>query len=155
VDATSFSQYSTVSRPTINHRPGVSSGFSNAGGPTLGNSCLADGRTPERVPSSIAWAAATTTRMITAPHLLHVLAEARSRWLRDKTHAEVYEFYMDIAAPSARATEEFYERVQEEGVVMVRGRGAEVQVLPEGKLRVTARMLTWAGWWPWTWIWWC
>jgi len=32
--------------------------------------------------------------------------------------------------------EEFYERVQEEGVAMIRGRGAEVEVLPDGKLRV-------------------
>ncbi len=56
--------------------------------------------------------------------------------VRDKTHAEVYEFYMDMRA-FGKGYEEFYERVQEEGVVMVRGRGAEVQVLPSGKLRVT------------------
>ncbi len=56
--------------------------------------------------------------------------------VRDKTHAEVYEFYMDMRA-FGKGYEEFYERVQEEGVVMVRGRGAEVQVLENGKLRVT------------------
>jgi heterodisulfide reductase subunit A len=36
-----------------------------------------------------------------------------------------------------KAYEEFYERIQEEDVTFVRGRGAEVEVLPDGKLRVT------------------
>jgi heterodisulfide reductase subunit A len=55
--------------------------------------------------------------------------------VRDKTGAEVYEFYMDMRA-FGKGYEEFYERIQEEGVTMVRGRGAEVQVLPNGKLQV-------------------
>jgi heterodisulfide reductase subunit A len=55
--------------------------------------------------------------------------------VRDKTGAEVYDFYMDMRA-FGKAYEEFYERVQEEGVTFVRGRGAEVEVLPDGKLRV-------------------
>jgi len=55
--------------------------------------------------------------------------------VRDKTGAEVFEFYMDMRA-FGKAYEEFYQRVQEEGIVMVRGRGAEVEVLPSGKLRV-------------------
>jgi heterodisulfide reductase subunit A len=55
--------------------------------------------------------------------------------VRDKTGAEVYEFYMDMRA-FGKAYEEFYERIQDEGVTMVRGRGAEVEVLPDGKLRV-------------------
>jgi heterodisulfide reductase subunit A len=54
---------------------------------------------------------------------------------RDKTGAEVYDFYMDMRT-FGKAYEEFYERVQEEGVTFVRGRGAEVEVLPDGKLRV-------------------
>jgi len=55
--------------------------------------------------------------------------------VRDKTGAEVYEFYMDMRS-FGKGYEEFYERVQEEGVTMVRGRGAEVDVLENGKLRV-------------------
>jgi heterodisulfide reductase subunit A len=55
--------------------------------------------------------------------------------VRDKTGAEVYDFYMDMRA-FGKAYEEFYERVQEEGVTFVRGRGAEVEVLSDGKLRV-------------------
>jgi heterodisulfide reductase subunit A len=44
---------------------------------------------------------------------------------------------MDIRA-FGKGYEEFYERVQEEGVYFVRGRGAEVVVLNDGKLRVKA-----------------
>jgi heterodisulfide reductase subunit A len=57
--------------------------------------------------------------------------------IRDKTGAEVYEFYMDMRS-FGKAYEEFYERTQEEGITFVRGRGAEVDVLPDGKLRVKA-----------------
>ncbi|MCX7680951.1 MAG: 4Fe-4S binding protein, partial [Anaerolineae bacterium] len=55
--------------------------------------------------------------------------------IREKTGAQVYEFYMDMRA-FGKGYEEFYERVQEDGVIFVRGRGAEVEVLPDGKLRV-------------------
>jgi heterodisulfide reductase subunit A len=57
--------------------------------------------------------------------------------VRDKTHAEVYEFYMDIRA-AGKGYEEFYKRVQEEEVCFVRGRGAEVTVLEDGQLMVLA-----------------
>ena len=50
--------------------------------------------------------------------------------VHEKTHAEVFEFYMDIRA-FGKGYEEFYERVQSEGVTFVRGRGA--QILPNGE----------------------
>jgi len=46
--------------------------------------------------------------------------------IREKTHAQVYEFYFDITAFGKGYTE-FYERVQEEGILFVRGKGAEVE----------------------------
>ncbi len=55
--------------------------------------------------------------------------------VREKTGAEVYDFYMDMRA-FGKAYEEFYARVQEEGITFIRGRGAEVEILPDGKLRV-------------------
>jgi heterodisulfide reductase subunit A len=57
--------------------------------------------------------------------------------VHDKAGAEVFEFYMDIRA-FGKGYEEFYERVQAEGVYFVRGRGAEVVVLDDGQLRVKA-----------------
>ena len=50
--------------------------------------------------------------------------------IREKTQAEVFEFYMDIRS-FGKGYEEFYERVQHEGIVFVRGSGA--QVLPDGE----------------------
>jgi heterodisulfide reductase subunit A len=49
--------------------------------------------------------------------------------IEEKTHAEVFQFYMDMRS-FGKGYEEFYERVQGEGVVTVRGRGA--QVYPDG-----------------------
>jgi heterodisulfide reductase subunit A len=55
--------------------------------------------------------------------------------VRENTGAEVYQFYMDMRT-SSKTYEEFYERLQEEDVTFLRGHGAEVEVLPDGKLRV-------------------
>ncbi|MBW1895016.1 MAG: CoB--CoM heterodisulfide reductase iron-sulfur subunit A family protein, partial [Deltaproteobacteria bacterium] len=62
--------------------------------------------------------------------------------LKDKTGAEVWEFYIDIRSPG-KLYEEFYNRVQEEGVHLVRGKVAEVTDIPDksedtGRLTVVA-----------------
>jgi len=62
--------------------------------------------------------------------------------LKDKTGAEVWEFYIDIRSPG-KLYEEFYNRVQEEGVHLIRGRVAEITDIPDrpedkGKLTVVA-----------------
>jgi heterodisulfide reductase subunit A len=57
--------------------------------------------------------------------------------VRDKTGAEVFEFYMDMRT-FGKGYEEFYERIQEEGVIFVRGRGTEVVVGRDGQLTVKA-----------------
>ena len=63
--------------------------------------------------------------------------------VRDKTGADVFEFYMDIRA-FGKGYEEFYERVQEEGVHFVRGKGAEVTVRTTASSSSRARTPTWA-----------
>ena len=45
--------------------------------------------------------------------------------VREHTDATVYEFYIDVRAPG-KAFDEFYQRVQDEGTIFVRGRVAEV-----------------------------
>ena len=62
--------------------------------------------------------------------------------VREKTGAEVWEFYIDIRSPG-KLYEEFYNRVQEEGVHLVRGKVAEITDIPErpedaGRLTVVA-----------------
>jgi heterodisulfide reductase subunit A len=62
--------------------------------------------------------------------------------IREKTGAEVYEFYIDMRSPG-KNYEEFFQRVKEEGVHMIRGRIAEVTDVPDkpedaGRLTVAA-----------------
>jgi heterodisulfide reductase subunit A len=60
--------------------------------------------------------------------------------IRHKTHAEVYNFYIDIRAPG-KLYEEFYHRMLDEGIHFIRGRVAQVtsatrRPSEEGKLVV-------------------
>ena len=45
--------------------------------------------------------------------------------VKEKTTAEVYQFYIDMRA-FGKGYEEFYQRILEEGVNVIRGKGAEV-----------------------------
>jgi heterodisulfide reductase subunit A len=97
----------------------------SASGPTGGKVTLADGRTPESVAiihcvgSRDAHANSYCSRLC----CMHAMKQAHL--VKEKTGAQVYELYIDIRA-SGKGYEEFYERVQREGVLFIRGRGAEV-----------------------------
>ena len=60
--------------------------------------------------------------------------------IKEKTDAEVYNFYIDMRTPG-KGFEEFYNRVAEEGVHFIRGRVADVYPDPEsdGRLLVSRR----------------
>jgi heterodisulfide reductase subunit A len=55
--------------------------------------------------------------------------------IKEKTGAEVYNFYIDIRTPG-KTFEEFYNRVAEEGVHFIRGKVADVFPAPEGDGRL-------------------
>jgi heterodisulfide reductase subunit A len=55
--------------------------------------------------------------------------------IKEKTDAEVYNFYIDVRAPG-KAFEEFYNRVAEEGVVFVRGKVADIYPAGNGDSRL-------------------
>lgn len=109
--------------------------LSNASGVTGGQILLADGRKPEKVAIIHCVGSRDKNAHEYCSRICCMYALKHAHLVRDKTGAEVYEFYMDMRA-FGKGYEEFYERIQEEGVVMVRGRGAEVEVLENGKLRV-------------------
>jgi heterodisulfide reductase subunit A len=111
--------------------------LSNAGGITGGEILLADGRKPERVAIIHCVGSRDHNAHPYCSRFCCMYSLKQAHLVRDKTGAEVYEFYMDMRT-FGKGYEEFYERVQEEGVTFVRGRGAEVEVLPDGKLRVKA-----------------
>ncbi len=133
-DPAQLSQYSYGKSPNI--ITGMEfEHLSNAGGITSGEILLADGRKPEQVAIIHCVGSRDHNAHEYCSRICCMYSLKQAHLVRDKTDAAVYEFYMDMRA-FGKGYEEFYERVQEEGVVMIRGRGAEVEVLPDGKLRV-------------------
>ncbi len=115
--------------------------LSSATGPTKGEILTSEGKKPERVAiiHCVGSRDANANRYCSRVCCMYALKHAHL--VRDKTGAEVFEFYMDIRA-FGKGYEEFYERVQEEGVYFVRGRGAEVVVLNNGQIQVKAEDTT-------------
>jgi heterodisulfide reductase subunit A len=109
----------------------------NASGPTDGEVLLRDGRKPEAV--AILHCIGSRDRQHNAycSRVCCMYSMKLAHLIREKTHAEVYEFYFDITA-FGKGYAEFYERVQEEGIVFVRGKGAEVESSADGHLVVRA-----------------
>ena len=133
-DPVQLSQYSYGKSPNI--ITGLEfERLSNAGGPTGGEILLADGRKPERVAIIHCVGSRDHNAREYCSRFCCMYSLKQAHLVHDKTEAKVYEFYIDMRA-FGKGYEEFYERVQREGVNFVRGRSAEVEVLPNGKLRV-------------------
>jgi heterodisulfide reductase subunit A len=109
--------------------------LSNAGGMTGGEILTAEGKKPEKVAIIHCVGSRDHNAHPYCSRICCMYSLKQAHLVRDKTGAEVYEFYMDMRS-FGKAYEEFYERIQEEDVTFVRGRGAEVEVLGSGKLRV-------------------
>jgi len=133
-DPKNLSQYSYGQSPNI--ITGMQfERMSSAGGPTGGEILTAEGEKPEKVAIIHCVGSRDHNAHEYCSRICCMYSLKQAHLVKDKTGADVYEFYMDMRA-FGKAYEEFYERIQEEGVTMVRGRGAEVEVLPDGKLRV-------------------
>jgi heterodisulfide reductase subunit A len=115
--------------------------LSSATGPTQGEILTKAGKKPERVAIIHCVGSRDENANRYCSRVCCMYALKHAHLVRDKTGAEVFEFYMDIRA-FGKGYEEFYERVQEEGVYFVRGRGAEVAVLDNGRLQVKAEDTT-------------
>jgi heterodisulfide reductase subunit A len=109
--------------------------LTSAGGPTDGEIVTAEGKKPERVAIIHCVGSRDEHAHPYCSRICCMYSLKQAHQVREKTGAEVYDFYMDMRA-FGKAYEEFYERVQEEGITFIRGRGAEVEVLPDGQLRV-------------------
>ncbi|MDD5095144.1 MAG: FAD-dependent oxidoreductase [Dehalococcoidia bacterium] len=108
----------------------------SASGPTGGKVLLSDGRTPESVAiiHCVGSRDYHTNSYCSRVCCMHAMKQAHL--VKEKTGADVYELYIDIRA-FGKGYEEFYERVQREGVLFIRGRGAEV-LMQGNKLVVKA-----------------
>jgi heterodisulfide reductase subunit A len=142
--ATGFAQFDAEHLPQYNYSlsPDIIDGLqfermSSSTGPTEGEILTSKGVPPKRVAIIHCVGARDEYSNVYCSRVCCMYALKHAHLVRDKTNAEVYEFYMDIRA-AGKGYEEFYERVQQEEVYFVRGRGAEVTVLGDGQLMVLA-----------------
>jgi heterodisulfide reductase subunit A len=101
----------------------------NAGGPTSGEIMLRDGRKPRSVAVLHCIGSRDRQHNVYCSRVCCMYSMKLAHLIREKTDAEVYEFYFDITA-FGKGYAEFYERVQEEGIIFIRGKGAEVELAP-------------------------
>ncbi len=111
--------------------------LSDAGGPTDGKIVCRDGRVPESVAILHCIGSRDRTHNAYCSRVCCMYSMKLAHLVREKTHARVYEFYHDMTA-YGKGYAEFHERVQEEGVIFIRGKGAEVEQGDDGKLLVRA-----------------
>ncbi len=142
VVATGFAMWDPTKLPQYSYglSPNIITGLQferlvSGTGPTGGQILTAEGKKPERVAIIHCVGSRDVNAHPYCSRICCMYSLKHAHQVRDHTGAEVYEFYMDMRA-FGKGYEEFYERVQREGVIFVRGRGAEVEVLPNGKLRV-------------------
>jgi len=115
--------------------------LSNAAGPTGGNIVLRDGKS---VPKSVAIVHCVGSRDQNYNAYCSSICCMQSlkfaHLVKERTGAEVYNFYIDIRTPG-KGYEEFYNRLLEEGTKFIRGKVAEISSVArvpeeEGKLVV-------------------
>jgi len=115
--------------------------MSNASGPTSGEILLADGRKPESIAILHCVGSRDENYHKYCSRVCCMYSLKYSHLLREKVpEAPVYQLYIDMRCPGS-GYEEFYERLQEEGVNFVRGRAGEITDIvetpgEEGKLIV-------------------
>ena len=113
----------------------------NASGPTGGEVIMRNGQTPKTIAivHCVGSRDEHTNRWCSRVCCLYSLKLAHL--LHERTHAQIYNFYIDIRTPG-KSMEEFYNRIAEEGMILVRGKVADVYPDPidpaSGRLVVQA-----------------
>jgi heterodisulfide reductase subunit A len=111
----------------------------NAAGPTGGNIVLRDGKTPPKTVGIVHCVGSRDKNYNGYCSAICCMQSLKfAHLVRERTGAEVYNFYIDIRTPS-KGYEEFYQRLLEEGTRFVRGKVAEITSMArvpeeEGKL---------------------
>jgi len=97
----------------------------NSSGPTGGEIICRDGRKPKSIGiiHCVGSRDKKTNRWCSRVCCMYSLKLAHL--LREHTGADVYQFYIDMRCPG-KGYDEFYERLLDEGIQMIRGRAAEV-----------------------------
>ncbi|BAT72306.1 heterodisulfide reductase subunit A [Thermosulfidibacter takaii ABI70S6] len=104
--------------------------LNNAAGPTEGKIVMKNGKVPESVAIIHCVGSRDEKFHRYCSRVCCMYSMKYAHLIREKTGAEVYEFYIDIRSPG-KMYEEFYNRVQEEGTHFIRGKVAEVTDIAE------------------------
>ncbi len=97
----------------------------NATGPTGGRVLTKDGRTPRAIGIIHCVGSRDENHHRYCSRVCCMYALKFAHLVKERSHAEVYNFYIDMRA-FGKGYEEFYSRVMDEGVHVVRGKVAEV-----------------------------
>jgi heterodisulfide reductase subunit A len=134
--STGFKQFdaSEIGRYGYGRLPNVITGLEfermlSSTGPTDGK-VLVDGRAPRRVAVVHCVGSRDENYRRYCSRVCCMYALKFSHLVKERTEAEVFEFYIDQRA-YGKGYEEFYTRIMDEGTTMVRGRLAEVVEIPD------------------------
>jgi heterodisulfide reductase subunit A len=97
----------------------------NASGPTGGEIVLRDGTKPKRVGIIHCVGSRDRRYHLYCSNVCCMLALKMAHLVKERTGAEVFNFYVDMRT-AFKGYEEFYDRILQEGVQFIRGRVAEV-----------------------------
>ncbi|MCS7125882.1 MAG: CoB--CoM heterodisulfide reductase iron-sulfur subunit A family protein [Aigarchaeota archaeon] len=108
----------------------------SASGPTNGKIILRDGRTPSTIVIIHCVGSRDENYHTYCSKICCMYAMKLAHLIKERLpNSTVYELYIDIRA-HGKGYEEFYRKVQEEGVIFIRGKAAEVAEVGNGRLSV-------------------
>ncbi len=105
-------------------------------GPTRGEILLRDGTVPKTIAFLHCIGSRDENANLYCSRVCCMASMKQAHLAKEKTGAEIYEFYIDINA-FGKGYQEFYKRVREEGVYFIRGKGSEI-FRRDGRLVVAA-----------------
>jgi heterodisulfide reductase subunit A len=94
-------------------------------GPTRGEVLLRDGTVPKGIAFLHCIGSRDENANLYCSRVCCMASMKQAHLAKEKTGAEIYEFYIDINA-FGKGYQEFYKRVREEGVYFIRGKGSEI-----------------------------
>jgi len=110
--------------------------LSSPSGPTRGEILLKDGTVPKGIAFLHCIGSRDENAKLYCSRICCMASMKQAHLAKEKTGAEIYEFYIDINA-FGKGYQEFYKRVREEGIYFIRGKGSEIYK-KDGRLIVEA-----------------
>jgi heterodisulfide reductase subunit A len=105
-------------------------------GPTQGEVLLKDGTVPKGIAFLHCIGSRDENANLYCSRICCMASMKQAHLAKEKTGAEIYEFYIDINA-FGKGYQEFYKSIREEGVYFIRGKGSEI-FKKDGRLVVAA-----------------